>query len=378
VHIYPKIVHIVILFILCLVLSACTGLATVSSFTKTYQIQATISTVKVTHPNLTPNLQQSPTFTISLQTSRTPTPSPRPYNTTATRTQINTVVVDHNATLTRQANERAFELTATQIASFPVTCDHINQFYTLQSPGGNWLAVNCGDNSNRGLEVLSKEGKRWILQYKDFLAKDLISNGEPGPGGLYPEHWTIDERYLYFTARLGISGGGPCFYGWNTDGLYRINVEDGTVTTTLNAIPSSGAFYDIAFSPDGRYFAYEYYYDHLAIVDLKTGETSTIESGENEVGNLTWSPDGSQLAYGICHDTQDHTATAKSSIRVYSVETHTSRTILDVEHTLLRIESQNGNQVLEIANYDLQGNNKTEYLSFDWSSEQLSTATPSP
>jgi WD40 repeat protein len=280
--------------------------------------------------------------------------------------------------LTKQAYDQAFELTATQIANFPVTCDDINQFYTLQSPDGNWLAVNCGYSSNQSLEVVSKEGRRWILQYKDFLAKDLIYNGEPGPGGLYPEHWTGDEKYLYFTARLGISGGGPCFYGWNADGLYRINVEDGTVTTTLNVVPSSGAFYDIAFSADGRNFAYEYDYDHLAIVDLKTGEAFTIESGEDEVGNLTWSTDGSQLAYGICHDNQDHTATAKSSIRVYSVETHTSRTILDVEHNLLRIESQNGDQVLKIANYDLQGPNETEYLFFDWSSAQLSTATPSP
>jgi hypothetical protein len=113
-------------------------------------------------------------------------------------------------------------------------------------------------------------------------------------------------------------------------------------------------------------------------VDLKTGEVLTIESGEDEVGNLTWSPDGSQLAYGICNDNQDHTATAKSSIRVYFVETHTSRTILDVENTLLRIESRNGDQVLKIANYDLQGSNETEYLFFDWSSAQLATATPSP
>jgi WD40 repeat protein len=267
---------------------------------------------------------------------------------------------------------QAYDMTATQIASFPVTCEDINPYYSLQSPDRNWLAIQCGNKSNQKLEVVSKEGKRWVLHFKEF-----IRDGHNGLGGLYPEHWTGDGEYLYFKSIIGYSGGGPCFYGWNVDGLFRINVNNGSVTTTLKAIPSSGAFYDIAFSPDGRRFAYEYNYDHLAIVDLRTGEEFTIESGDDEVGDLTWSPDGSHLAYALCRDTQDHTATEKSSIKAYSIETQISKTILDVKQAFLRIQSRNGDPVLKISTYDFQAI-KSDILFFDWSTEQITTATPTP
>jgi WD40 repeat protein len=385
---YPKTVKIVIAFLLCIVLSACTTPTGSPPATLTPALLATLTPELVIPTTLPTMPRPSTTFTATLRPSQTPTFTPIPYLTAAYNQSsltpaliqpTNTSSANTEATLTwGQAYDQALLLTATQIASFPVSCDDINPYYTLQSPDGNWLAIRCSYHSNQKLEVVSKEGKRWVLQYIDFLSKDFIQDGDPGLGGMYPEHWSGDGKYLYFTTRLGISGGGPCFYGWNADGLYRINVNDGMVTTMLEAIPSSGAFYDIAFSPGGRRFAYEYDYDHLAIVDLRTGEALTIESGDDGVGNLRWSPDGSHLAYGICRDNQEGTITVKSSIKIYSVETHTSKTILEVKQTLLRIESRNGDQVLIIANHDLQGTNETDYLFFDWSSAQLTTATPTP
>jgi WD40 repeat protein len=385
-------VKIVVVLLLCYVLSACSTTTGSPPATSTPAIPATLTPELVTPTPLATTRQSSATFTATRRPSQTPTFSAVPYLTatyhppsltpaliqpTSTNpVKIWATLTSQAATLTRQAVDRAFAPIATQRASFPITCEDINRYYP--SPDGNWMAIGCSTSSNQRLEVVSKEGKRWVLQYKDFLSKDYIGDGGPGRGGMYPEHWTGDGKYLYFTTRLGLSGGGPCFYGWNTMGLYRINVNDGSVTTTLAAIPSWGAFYDIAFSSDGRRYAYEYNYDHLVIVDLRTGEELTIESGGDAVGDLTWSPDGSQLAYGICRDNQDHTTTVKSSIKIYTVGTHTTKTILEVMQTLLRIHSRNGDPVLKIANYDLQGTAETEYLFFDWSSAQLTTATPTP
>jgi Tol biopolymer transport system component len=162
-------------------------------------------------------------------------------------------------------------------------------------------------------------------------------------------------------------------------GLYRHNLSDGTVTVTLQDSSSSGGFYDIAFSPDGRRFAYDFasYTNHFAIVDLRTGDEFTIEDGGG--GNLTWSPDGTYLAYGICYATQNGNATAKSTINVFSIETHSSRTVLEVKQILLRIVSQNGDQVLIIGTYNYQaGTFDYPSFNFNWSSGQLSTPTPTP
>lgn len=344
---FRKMVKIVIAVLLCMATSACNGIATVPPLTETQQVLDTVMPEIKTSANPHSTPPRSSTSTIAPQSSRTLGTTPQPLN---TQTALTVQAVD---------------LTATQIASFPVKCDENNPFYSMQSSDGNWLAIQCSDKSSEGLEVISKEGKRWVLTFTKFLSVDFMRDGNAVLGGLYPEHWTSDGKYLYFSTRLNISGGGPCFYGWNIDGLFRINVDDGSVTTTLERIPSSDAFYDIAFSSDGYRFAYEYNYNHLAIVDLRTGEEFAVESGEDNVGNLSWSPDGSQLAYAKCHETIDQTMVEKSSIIVYSPETRTSKKILEVKQTLLRIESQNGDQVLKISKNDFQAN-RTDYLFFDW------------
>lgn len=275
--------------------------------------------------------------------------------------------------MTRQALDAAYALTVTQIARFPVTCENNNHVY-LQSPDGSWLAYQCGGHSH-GLEVVNKGGKRWDLQYTDYLAEDVVRGGAP-LGNLYPIHWTGDGKYLYFITRFNISGGGPCFYGFNTVGLYRLSLDDGTVTATLKDISSSGAFYDFAFSPDGRRFAYA---DPFTIVDIRTGDEFTIETGGDGIGDLTWSPDGAYLAYSTCYATQDYSATAKSTINIFSIATHRSRTILEVNQDLLRIIFGNRGQVLIIStSNDQTGTFDDEAFYYDWASGQLSTPTPAP
>jgi len=116
---------------------------------------------------------------------------------------------------------------------------------------------------------------------------------------------------------------------------------------------------------------------------LKTGDNFTVATGDNWIGNLTWSPDSSKLAYAtfravkIQNDYENDYHVDKSSIKISTLDSHTLKTILEVKKTILRIEWQNGNKVLEILKYDLQGN-ITVYFIFDWSSGQLTSATPTP
>jgi len=374
---YRKILKIVIAFLLCIVLIACTGMATSPASTPTLQVLATTTLDIKTLTNLPATLQRSPPFASPLQSSPTPTPTPRPSDTPAASLQTIIVTANPQATLTRQAFEQAEDMTATQVASFPVACDGFNQYYSLQSPDGNWLAISCENHPDQGLEVVSKEGKRWDLQFIDFLSEEFVQDGGLPRGGLDPLHWTGDGKYLYFRSYLSFSGGGTCFDGHNTIGLYRLNLDDGTVSTTLKKFHDRWPFYEIVFSPDGRRFAYVY--DHLAIVDLKTGEEFTIDPEDDVVRRLSWSPDGSQLAYATCHDTQvqDDYVIDKSAIKIFSLKTHASRTILESKRTFLGISFLRGTQGFEIEIDDYQART-TDYFLFDWSTGQLTAVTPTP
>jgi WD40 repeat protein len=373
--------------LLCVVLSACAGTATVPPLTQTPQIIVTITPEKATLTNHPTKLQQSSTtpsptpqgsatFIYSIESLRTPSATPGPSVTPAPSFQTITAFLNSQATLT----EQAFELRTNPNAGFSITCDDFQQNNTSLSPSGNWLAISCGYSHDQTLEIASREGKKWVLQFKNFLPQESIQDGATPMGGLFPRQWTNDEKYLYFTSYIGFDGGGTCFYGYGDAGLFRINLNDGTISTILPAI-SSPEGYEITFSPGGRRLAYNA--DHLVIVDLKTGDKFTIATGDDWIGGLTWSPDGSQLAYATCHaikvqtDYENDYQVGNSSIKIFTLDSHTLKTILEVEQAMLRIDRQNGNQVLDILKYDLQ-DNIIDYFLFDWSSGQLTAVTPTP
>jgi hypothetical protein len=362
-------------FLLCLFLNACTEMATGPASMRTPRPPA-LPMPEITTPTYLPAIslpQPSLTVVSSLQSMPEFTSTPLlPTDAHTVRVPTDTVPPDSQSML----SDQAFELHATEIASYSPTCDKYSQYDVSISPSGNWLAIRCGYSQNQTLEIDSKSGKRWVLQIKDFLPEQFLVKGEfEGYGSLSPAHWTNDEKFLYFTSYLGFDGGGTCFYGFGDDGLFRINLKDGTITTTL---PESawGAGYETIFSPGGRQLAYAYNSKHLTIIDLKTGEESIIEVGKDYVGNLTWSPDGLGLAYAACQPTQDGLEIEKSSVKIFSLESHNSKTILEVTKTFLSIESHSENQFL-ISNDDFQAK-KADILLYDWFSGRPATPTPTP
>jgi len=269
---------------------------------------------------------------------------------------------------------QAFDVRATQIASFQVTCEDSEQRAGL-SPSGNWLALSCGHAPNQTMKIVSQDGIQWILQFKDYLADDFSPDGSIPRGNLYPKHWTNDEKYLYFISYVAIDEGGTCFYsgGVGVQGLFRINLQTGAVSTTLALSSSPDDGYEIAFSPDGRMLAYAR--EQPVILNMITGENIYIEVGDSFVGGLSWSPDSSELAYATCLQTQDGREIERSTVEIFSLETRVVKTILEVERVFLNIELRGENNLLRISSVD-SDTHETSYLFFEWFSEKFTTPTP--
>ena len=359
------IVKSVVIFLLCAVISACADLSTteISSFTvsSTPPINKKYTDTPQI-PTITPvTAKSSPIINFTVHPTYTPT---------LTQT-TNTVPIDAEATLTIQAVERRNR----QIASFPTLCEGSTSNYISISPNGNWLAASCNSKYGRTLEILGHKGRQWNLQFKDYLSKEFIRNGDAPEGGLYPIQW-INEDYLFFTSVIAFDGGGTCFYGFGVQGLYRIDLRDGWVSATLPPLSSSDG-YLIAFSPGGRWLAYSA--GSPAILDLKTGENTPLKNDDQFVGDFTWSPDGSELAYATCVQTKDHMAEERSRIIIYNRKSHISKIILEAQSRLLGIEYWDENGILKISNENYQVQyDVTNYSYYHSSSEQYITPTVAP
>jgi WD40 repeat protein len=132
-----------------------------------------------------------------------------------------------------------------------------------------------------------------------------------------------------------------------------------------------GDLYIFSFSPSGRWLAYNS--GIPTILDLQTGEEIILYEGNNAVGDFTWSPDGSKLVYAICQPSEDYSTIKKSGIKIFSLETRESKTILETEteYVFLRIDLEDVNR-LKIYDYFISPPN---YLYFDWSTEMLIAPT---
>ncbi len=340
---------LVFVFLSSVVVGACTSQATTQPFTRTPQ-PTKESTAEINTPASTlGTILPSSTYTSAVsEPTNTPTKNPQ-------------------AMLTEQAKS----LERTQIASFSPTCDEANPHPTAISPQGNWLAISCGSKSDQTLRVYSKTGKKWVVQFKDYVSKEFIQDGQTPMGALYPVHWTHDEMYLYFRSAIGFSGGGTCFYGGFGQGLYRLNLENGTVSATLAPLIGPDE-YLISFSPDGRWLAYNA--GVPTIFNLQAGKKIVLHEGKNAVGDFTWSPDSSNLLYGTCQTSEDYLTIQASSIRIFSLETREAKTVLETKTGFLRIESGEGNKPRIYDGYT----NHPSYLYFDWSTQQVITPTVTP
>ena len=263
------------------------------------------------------------------------------------------------------STSQAEDAQATSIAQFPATCT-LERGDDFLSPDENWLATQCGNQKEYfNLEIVDRTGKHWSVQYKDY-----------GPGGLGPVYWTADQAYLFFDSTVGYEGGGTCFYGFGTGALYRIELKTGKVSTILPATPTVDG-YLFAFSPTGRRLAYSGSYGPV-ILDLRTGQELNLDVGDDAFGYLTWSPDGSELAYSTYRSVQSGNdyVVKSSAIKIYSTLRQTTRTIFDLPDNLLTIEDWSATNGLKIGSQNPDFN--TNYLWIDPVSGAQTIINPQP
>jgi len=322
--------------------------------------------ISPTLPNQNPKNTVKLTKTISLETQTpgsTITPSIQPtYTSTATP-----ATPDFEATITEQAG-----ILYRKLADFPITCTEFFDFNVYFSPDKQWVTITCGFNDVQNLEVAGVDGSHWMLRFEDYLSKELFKDGIP-MGGVYPNHWTTDGRYLFFNARIYGDGGGPCFYGSGSTGLFRLDVLTGKISAVL-PITQDYKGYEFAFSPNGRWLAY--YLKSFLLLDLQTGKITTMPGKNVRHANFIWSPDGEQIAYVTCELDQTGNSVERSTVEIFSLESTTSKIIYESEEYTLNIERWNNNQLLWI--YYEDNLNDDSSLYYNWSIKQLVTPTPTP
>lgn len=271
--------------------------------------------------------------------------------------------------------EEARNVLATKAAKFSVNC---GDFYIGKddlSPDENWLAISCGYKRDQTLEIVNHDGKRWVLEFKNYLPKGFEDGGM---GNLRAVHWSSDSHYLYFTSYIAYDGGGTCFYGYGIHGLFRIELNTGAVATILPATSSFVGYY-IAFSPTGRRLAYEGDGSPV-ILDLQTGAETKLDIGNQAVGNLTWSPDGTELAYATCEAIKEgnNFSIKRSAVKIFSIQKQASRTILQTEKIMLFIRNWNSPNIMQIIQSQY-GFEDEPSQPFDLNTGQwISAPTPTP
>ena len=239
------------------------------------------------------------------------------------------------------ASLRTREKEATLIARFPVDLENSNCITEGLSPDGKWLATRCGYGDNKALVLRSKEGKRWVLKFRDFLSQDI---SEERTSTLRPVFWSADGIYLYFAPGLGRDGDGDrCFPRHGDDyGFFRLNLRWGTwVALIPSAVSPPG--YDIEFSPTGQRYATDA--DGIRITDLKTSEVTEVNV-DGVVMDMLWSPDGLHLAYSVARC--DEQGVESAWVYVWDASTKPELVRFSHERFLLTVESWIGNSMLRI------------------------------
>lgn len=266
--------------------------------------------------------------------------------------------------------EQAFLFEQTEIAKFPVGCN--NPQYGLFSPDHNWLAWACPyayKEDNQTLEIAALTGNKWILQAKDYnteeFKKDFLDSSPYGEMGIFPVVWSSDGKLLYFATRVSIDADGPCFFGFGDNGLYKIDVSTGKISTILPPPSSHSRYgYQYAFSPDGKWLVYGI--DQTNILNLQTNQIYPIDNGKSR--GFTWSEDSSKVIY-----IRDN-----SNLVQYSPGTKEIRTLVIEEGWCLYIFPYEDRIRIDLINENDWSTREGEY-SFDWTIGIITqTTTPTP
>lgn len=295
-------------------------------------------------PTAIPTIRFAPPFIPATIPTSTNNPSPVPSRTPAI---MLTPAPSNPADSTQYAKETSAPLTeeaqSTLNAEFSYTC-YDNYAIDRFSPDKKWKILSCEQEDIPEMVVENRSGIIWKLKYEDFLSlsKEEKEQGVAVSANLSPIHWSPDGDYLYFTSYGGAEGGGTCFYGFGVQGMFRLELQTGKVSTILALLPPDDwNGYEVAFSPTGRRFSYSRGYaegkNSFHLVDVLTGKETTFAT-EQQNGTFRWSPDGNSLAYSTSLCANDPQGVIRSFIKILTIADLSTRTIAQSNTDFLTIQ----------------------------------------
>jgi hypothetical protein len=229
-----------------------------------------------------------------------------------------------------------------KIKAFPTGCKDLEPQSSLLSPDENWLAEPCmtGD-----FYILQRSGDARILISSDELFGAFENH--PCQKGIYPLHWTNDNRYLYFTKDTGChdSGDVPQLADRHSGPLFRLDIQIGKWSTLIDN-PQSEQYYYFSFSPTDRRVVYGGG-SGFTVLDLRTGDAQLVSPpGFAEIANrpiapnnfpiiflqtgqVTWSSDGLAFVFtGLETEINNNARTNVYSVYLYDIKDKSILTII--------------------------------------------------
>lgn len=312
---------------------------------------SSVNDLPIGNENFSTNTEQL-VSTQNISSTSIVTPSPVLVNLTSTPTIEPTQQPTHfTAVVSRELTATAWQVKgdvmATKVAQFPpVDCGN-NENLSSLSPDEKWVFTVCGMEPNKISIVHNAEGVTWTLESKNFLPPSMMGADELW-GSLTEQFWDTKGGYFYFSTYLSIDiGGNECFTGYGVNGLFRLNLKTGEVATLI----SPSQYVEITFSQTGRQYAADI--NGVLVTDLNTGEVVQLDA-EN-VMDLSWSPDGTKLAFSTTKCNSDGFLVS-SSMYVWDATTKETYTLLTVDKISLHPDSWLDNKVLRINGEDFASN----------------------
>jgi WD40 repeat protein len=266
--------------------------------------------------------------------------------------------------------------------SYP-TLNPIDDYYYpprgYLSPNGIWVASAVLD-----LEIIHISGEIiWEMNAREAYQ----AFGGMNWRGV---QWSPDSRYLYFSRSLALDGG-PIRHLYNGTGFWRLDILSGKIEEIL---PDLGESHEegiarfglsvYSLSPNGNQLAYvrlEYFPLELVILDLESKQERklTIEGDHyGSVGDLTWSPDGNNIAYVYRYYQWDSQIPEENYyLMVIDLYTGTQKKLMDMGSPGYVTRRWNENNAIELLEYYDSRCSDVYYFDLDLG-EISSMATPTP
>lgn len=166
-----------------------------------------------------------------------------------------------------------------------------------------WASGPSGTPPVASLQISALDGS----QFDTAMSLDVATL----PLQLVPEVWSADGEWLYFSQEPTGLGGYTLFSG--ASNLYMYNITTTQVKELIARDVSGGAQVCLdAISVDFRYVADHCSQNVIAVRDLVTGETTTIQPPDEvsslfrTLGSARFSPDGSRVAFALARRNPDN------------------------------------------------------------------------